>query len=45
MKILSILFSAALVGFLLAGCAVTAVKPGMTREEVIEAYEIGRAHV
>ena len=38
MKILSILFSAALVGFLLAGCAVTAVKPGMTREEVIEAY-------
>ena len=38
MKILPILFSAALAGLLLAGCAVTAVKPGMTREEVIEAY-------
>ena len=38
MKILSILFRAAVAGLLLAGCAVTAVKPGMTREEVIEAH-------
>jgi hypothetical protein len=38
MKILPILGSAALAGWLLAGCAVTAVKPGMTQGEVIAAY-------
>jgi hypothetical protein len=37
-KIFRILFSATVAGWLLAGCAVTSVKPGMTREEVIAGY-------
>ena len=38
MKIRSIFCVAAMAGFLLASCAFTAVKPGMTREEVIAGY-------
>ena len=38
MKILSIFCVTAIAGLLLASCAVTAVKPGMTREEVIAGY-------
>lgn len=38
MKILRIMCAAALAGWLLASCAVTSVKPGMTREEVIAGY-------
>lgn len=38
MKIFRILCSATVAGWLLAGCAVTSVKPGMTREEVIAGY-------
>ena len=38
MKILLIICRVAMAGFLLAGCAVTAVKPGMTQGEVIAGY-------
>ena len=38
MKILRIFCSAAAAACLLASCAVTSVKPGMTREEVIAGY-------
>jgi len=38
MKILSTFCVVPMAVFLLAGCAVTAVKPGMTREEVIAGY-------
>ena len=38
MKFLSIFCGAALAGCLLAGCAVTAVKPGMAQSEVIAGY-------
>ena len=38
MKILPTVLSAALAGLVLASCAVTSVKPGMTREEVIAGY-------
>ena len=38
MKILSIVYSAALAAGLLGGCAVTSVKPGMTQGEVIAGY-------
>lgn len=38
MKTLSLFCRVAVAGLLLAGCAVTAVKPGMTREEVIAGY-------
>lgn len=38
MKILSTFCVAAMAGLLLASCAVTAVKPGMTQGEVIAAY-------
>ena len=38
MKFLSLVCHAAVAGCLLAGCAVTAVKPGMTQGEVIAGY-------
>ena len=38
MKILSVFCVAAMASLFLAGCAVTDVKPGMTREEVIAGY-------
>ena len=38
MKTLFIFCCAAVAGLLLAGCAVTAVKPGMTQSEVIAGY-------
>ena len=38
MKILQTVCGVAVAGCVLAGCAVTAVKPGMTREEVIAGY-------
>ena len=38
MKTLFIFCCAAMAGWLLAGCAVTAVKPGMTQSEVIAGY-------
>ena len=38
MKILPTICVAAMAGLLLGSCAVTAVKPGMTREEVIAGY-------
>jgi hypothetical protein len=38
MKILPTLASVAVAACLLAGCAVSSVKPGMTREEVIAGY-------
>ena len=38
MKILQTVCSVAVAGCVLAGCAVSSVKPGMTREEVIAGY-------